>query len=218
MANALQKEVFETRQKSRDTVYIVEDDASTREALGELIRPTGAAVESFRSAEEFLDAYRSDNPSCLLLDQHLPGISGCELLRQLRSEGVPIPVVFVTAHPSTPMTVDAMRMGAVNVLEKPCCENELRDAIHAALTNGRKEQRQSAYRREVAERIDGLNNSEREVLTHVLNGVPNKQIASQLGVCIRTVEARRSKIYKTIGVQSVAELTRACVAAGYIDA
>lgn len=202
----------------QDTVYIVEDDASTRDALGELIRPTGAKVQAFRSAEEFLQAYEPQSPGCLLLDQRLPGISGCELLRQLRSEGVPIPAVFVTAHATTPMTVDAMRMGAVNVLEKPCCENELRDAIGLALSQDRKQLRRSAVRRDSADRLDQLTPSEREVLVQVLDGVPNKQIASQLNVCIRTVEARRSRIYKAMGVQSVAELTRACVAAGFIDA
>jgi FixJ family two-component response regulator len=202
----------------QDTVYIVEDDASTRDALGELIRPTGAKVEAFRSAEEFLQAYEPQSPGCLLLDQRLPGISGCELLRQLRSEGVPIPAVFVTAHASTSMTVDAMRMGAVNVLEKPCCENELRDAIGLALAQDRKQLRRTANRRDASGRLDQLTPSEREVLVQVLEGVPNKQIASQLSVCIRTVEARRSRIYKAMGVQSVAELTRACVAAGFIDA
>ncbi len=207
-----------TAQESTDTVYIVEDDASTREALGELIRPTGAKVEVYRSAEEFLKAYQRENPGCLLLDQRLPGISGCELLRQLRSEGVPLPAVFVTAYATTSMTVDAMRMGAVNVLDKPCCENELRDAIGVALAQDRKQLRKSANRREAATRLEQLSPSERDVLAQVLNGVPNKQIASQLGVCIRTIEARRSRIYKTMGVQSVAELTRACVAAGFIDA
>jgi two-component system, LuxR family, response regulator FixJ len=203
---------------ARETVYIVEDDASTREALGELIRPTGANVEAYRSAEEFLQAYQHDTPACLLLDQRLPGISGCELLRQLRSEGIPIPAVFVTAYANTSMTVDAMRMGAVNVLDKPCCENELRDAIGVALAQDRKQLRRSSHRREAAARLEQLSPSERDVLVQVLNGVPNKQIASQLGVCIRTVEARRSRIYKAMGVQSVAELTRACVAAGFVDA
>lgn len=202
-----------------DTVYIVEDDASTREALGELIRPTGASVETYRTAEEFLEAYQgSGAEGCLLLDYRLPGISGSELLRQLRSDGAPLPAVVVTAHASTPMTVDAMRMGAVNVLDKPCGESELRDAIGLALSQSRKLRKQEAHRREAATRIQQLTPSEREVLDHVLNGVPNKQIASMLNVCIRTVEARRSRIYKTMGVQSVAELTRACVAAGFIDA
>ncbi len=202
----------------QETVYIVEDDASTREALGELIRPTGAKVEAYRSAEEFLEGFNRENPACLLLDQRLPGISGCELLRQLRSEGVPIPAVFVTAYASTATTVDAMRMGAVNVLDKPCCENELRDAIGVALAHDRSQLQKSMTRQEAAHRIEQLSSSEQDVLVQVLNGVPNKQIASQLGVCIRTVEARRSRIYKAMGVQSVAELTRACVAAGFIDA
>ncbi|MDA8745890.1 response regulator [Rubripirellula amarantea] len=203
--------------QTQETVYIVEDDASTRDALGELIRPTGARVEAFRSAEDFLKAYEPNTAGCLLLDQQLPGISGCELLRQLRSEGVPIPAVFVTAYASTSMTVDAMRMGAVNVLDKPCCDNELRDAIGLALAQDRKQLLRSANRRESASRLEQLSPSERQVLVQVLDGVPNKQIASQLGVCIRTIEARRSRIYKTMGVQSVAELTRACVAAGFVD-
>lgn len=203
---------------TKETVYIVEDDSSTREALGELIRPSGAEVKTFRSAEEFLQDYHRDEAGCLLVDQRLPGISGCELVRQLRSEGVPIPAVFVTAHASTPMTVDAMRMGAIDVLDKPCCENELRDAIRVALSESRKQRQKISHRQEAAARIEQLTPSERDVLVQVLDGVPNKQIANRMGVCIRTIEARRSRVYKTMGVQSVAELTRACVAAGFIDA
>lgn len=203
---------------TQETVYIVEDDSSTREALGELIRPSGAEVKTFRSAEEFLRDYRRDDAGCLLVDQRLPGISGCELVRQLRSEGTPIPAVFVTAHASTSMTVDAMRMGAIDVLDKPCCENELRDAIDVALSEGRKQRQRLAHHRDAAARIEQLTQNERDVLVQVLEGVPNKQIANRMGVCIRTVEARRSRIYKTMGVQSVAELTRACVAAGFVDA
>lgn len=202
----------------QDTVYIVEDDASTRDALGELIRPTGANVEAYDSAEAFLAAFQRESPSCLLLDNNLPGISGCDLLQQLRGDGVPIPAVFVTGYATTPMTVNAMRMGAIDVLEKPCCENELRDAIHEALARDRKHLRTRSNRREAAERIEQLTKSEKAVLEQVLEGVPNKQIASQLGVCIRTVEARRSRIYKTMNVNSVAELARVCVAAGFVDA
>lgn len=201
-----------------ETVYIVEDDASTRDALGELIRPTGAKVELFDSAEAFLSGFQRDTPSCLLLDESLPGVNGCELLQQIRSEGIPIPAIFVTGYATVPMAVNAMRMGAMDVLEKPCCENELRVAIQGALAHDRKQLRQSATRREAADRIEQLTPSERSVLTQVLEGVPNKQIASQLGVCIRTVEARRSRIYKTMGVNSVAELARVCVAAGFVDA
>jgi len=202
----------------QETVYIVEDDSSTRDALGELIRPTGANVQLFDSAEAFLNGFDRNTPSCLLLDESLPGINGCDLLRQIRSEGVPIPAIFVTGYATVPMTVNAMRMGAMDVLEKPCCENELRVAIKDALAHDRKQLRRSANRRQAAERIEQLTPSERSVLTQVLEGVPNKQIASQLGVCIRTVEARRSRIYKTMGVNSVAELARVCVAAGFVDA
>ncbi|QDU55478.1 response regulator transcription factor [Aeoliella mucimassa] len=200
-----------------DTVYIVEDDESTREALGELIRPTGAKVVTYGSAEEFLQNVDSDQPSCLLLDHQLPGMNGCELLRQLRNDNLQMPAVLVTAYATTSMAVDAMRMGAVNVLEKPCCENQLRDAIDQALALGRKEATRNATRRELAARIEGLSDNERAVLKYVLDGVPNKQIASLMNVCIRTIEARRSRIYKSMGVQSVAELTRSCVAAGFID-
>jgi FixJ family two-component response regulator len=199
------------------TVFIVEDDASTREALEELIRPTGADVESFGSAEAFLQSYEGQRAGCVLLDHRLPGMSGCELLRQLRDSGDTIPAVLVTAYAETATTVNAMRMGAIDVLDKPCCENQLRDTIAVALEKDRKQRRRSAGRREAAARIEELSTSERDVLVRVLNGVPNKQIANQLGVCIRTVEARRSRIYKAMQVQSVAELTRACVAASFID-
>ena len=200
------------------TVFIVEDDESTREALGDLISPAGAQVVTFASAEDFLQNYDSSAAGCLLLDHNLPGMNGCELLRKLREDGVELPAVLVTAYATTRMAVDAMRMGAVNVLEKPCCENQLRDAIDQALAISRDQASKVATRRDLSDRIDRLSENEREVLTHVLNGVPNKQIASMMNVCIRTIEARRSRIYKTMGVQSVAELTRASVSAGFIEA
>ncbi len=201
----------------RETVYIVEDDASTRDALEELIRPTGANVESFNSAEAFLSNFDCQQPSCLLVDQKLPGISGCELLRQLHGAGVPIPAVLVTAYATTPITVEAMRMGAVDVLEKPCGDHVIRNAIEQAIQVCRSQTPKPPSLRNAARHIEQLSASESTVLVEVLEGVPNKQIARQLGVCIRTVEARRSRIYKTMGVKSVAELTRACVAAGFID-
>lgn len=200
-----------------ETVYIVEDDASTRDALMELIRPTGADVEAYATAEEFLANFRRQTPACLLLDENLPGLNGRELLRQLRDDGQEIPAVFVTACATTPMTVDVMRMGAVTVLEKPCCDNALRDAISQALEQDQRQYAAATARQEAAARIAELSPSEQEVLVQVLDGVPNKQIARQLGVCIRTVEARRSRIYKTMHVQSVAELARVCVAAKFID-
>lgn len=202
----------------QETVFIVEDDAGARDAMGELIRTTGARVETFNSAEEFLSKVRIDSPSCVLIDEKLPGIDGCELLKQLSAEGKRIPAVFVTAFATTAMTVNAMQLGAVNVLDKPCGELELRSAVKQALANDRTRLRRSGARLELAARLDTLSKNETDVLVQVLDGVPNKQIARQLGVCIRTIEARRSKIYKTMGVKSVAELVRACVSAGFIDA
>ncbi len=201
-----------------DTVYIVEDDVSTRDALQELIYPTGVKVESFGSAEDFLQGIDHRNPGCLLVDEKLPGMSGSDLLRLLQQQGVQVSAVLVTGHATIPTTVNAMRMGAVDVLEKPCCDNMLCNAIEQALVDCRKQTRRSSAHRDSTTRIERLSPSESEVLKHVLDGMPNKQIARQLGVCIRTVEARRSRIYKTMGVQSVAELTRACVAAQFIDA
>ncbi len=210
--------MVQTNATPNPTVFVIEDDASTREALEQLIAPAGYEVSSFASAEAFLDAYRPNGPHVLLVDDRLPGISGSTLLRRLHDAGDQSPAVVVTAYATTPMVVEAMRHGALTVLDKPCSEHQLRESVRLGVEKSQRDYEARQSRQEIATQLEQLNEKEREVLSAVLDGVPNKQIAKQQGVCIRTVEARRSKIYKTLGVTSVAELTRACVLGGFISA
>ena len=200
-----------------DVVYVVEDDSDTREALSELLSPS-AKVKSFASAEEFLNFTHANGPACLLLDEQLPGMSGSELLQRLHRDRRTLPTVFVTAYADTPLTVNAMRHGATTVLDKPCGDAALRRAVAQALNEDRARRQRDGARRQAADALAKLSDSEREVLRMVLDGTPNKQIARRLGVCVRTVEARRSKIYKMTGVTSVAGLVRLCLTAGFIEA
>ncbi|TWT77682.1 Transcriptional regulatory protein FixJ [Posidoniimonas polymericola] len=198
-------------------VFVIEDDAAARSAVCEMLEPKGLKVEAYGSAEEFLANRKPEGPSCLLLDDRLPGMRGSELLRRLAEDGVQTPAVLITGYATTSTTVDAMRHGAVSVLDKPCSDIALEEAVGAAIAADvlRREQEQPS--RVAKERLSKLNDSEMEVLRMVLDGVPNKQIASRMGVCIRTVESRRSKIYSAAQVNSVAELVRLCVAAGVVD-
>ncbi|MEM6329073.1 MAG: response regulator [Planctomycetota bacterium] len=200
------------------TVFVVEDDLDTREAIAELFSPQGFKVRAFGSAEEFLSGYHPAGPACLLLDERLPGMPGSELLRRLHASGVRLPTVLVTAYATTPITVAAMRHGATTVLDKPCSDSNLREAVGHALEEDTQRRRREAHCAAAKDRLATLSDSERRVLEMVLQGTPNKQIARRLGVCVRTIEARRSRIYNAAGVKSVAELVRLCVAAGFIDA
>ncbi|MEM8865078.1 MAG: response regulator [Planctomycetota bacterium] len=200
------------------TVFVVEDDLDTRDALSELLTPAGLKVRSFGSAEEFLSSFKPNGPACLLVDERLPGMPGSELLRRLKSTGVELPTIMVTAFATTPFTVAAMRNGATAVLDKPCADHTIRDAVNEALDEDKRRRERDASVTEAKRRLAELSDSERQVLEMVLQGTPNKQIARRLEVCVRTVEARRSRVYQTTGVNSVAELVRLCVAAGFIDA
>lgn len=199
------------------TVFVVEDDVDTREAISELLSPN-CKVRTFGSAEEFLNGFTANGPSCLLLDERLPGMSGSELLRRMHDEGVTLPTIFVTAFANTPLTVEVMRNGATTVLDKPCGASAMREAVLMALSQDQSRYHKKRAQDEARKKLEGLSDSESEVLRMVLDGTPNKQIARRLNVCVRTIEARRSRIYQTTGVNSVAELVRLCVSAGFIDA
>ncbi|MCA9240751.1 MAG: response regulator transcription factor [Planctomycetales bacterium] len=208
----------EAEQKLKATIFVIDDDEATRNAVSEMFQPSQAGVRAYESAEAFLKDFVPNGPSCLLLDERLPGISGSQLLKQLARDGVCMPAVVVTAHASTPTTVEAMRHGAITVIEKPCADSVLEAAVNRALEQDARRLTAEAPRRLARQRLSELTTSEMQVLAMVLDGVPNKQIASRLGVCVRTIEARRSKIYQTAKVSSVAELVRMCVTAGVVDA
>jgi FixJ family two-component response regulator len=189
-------------------VFVVDDDASVRRSTERLVRPLGFAIQTFASAREFLDGARVDRPACLVLDVHMPGLSGLDLQRELTQKDVEIPIIFLTGHGDIPMTVRAMKAGAVEFLTKPVKSRDLIAAIRAAVERGRASHR---VRREVdalRERYERLTPREREVLPLVVAGLLNKQIAGELATSERTVKFHRAHIMEKMQAVSLAELVR----------
>ena len=189
------------------TVFIVDDDPAVLRSLTALVRVIFPRVEAFASAGEFLAAY-DDRPGCLVLDVAMPGMSGLELQRKLQIDHVEIPVIFITGHGNVRMAVGAMRGGAVNFLEKPFHEQELWDSIRKGLEVDEENRRWRVRRQRVEKCLATLSPGEQEVLDLILAGNFNKEIASRLGLSIRTVEDRRARLMKKMEAQSVVELVR----------
>jgi len=189
-------------------VYVVDDDAAAREAVAALVGTLGLAVHEYESAESFLRDYGGQRPACIVADLRMLGMSGLEMLIELRRRGLTIPVIILTAHADTPTTVQAMKHGAFTTLDKPCRDSELWDAIRAALQEDAKRNDDDRRRQEIRDRFDSLTPLERDVLAQLLAGEPNKAIAHRLGVSLRTVEARKKKMYEKLQVDSIAELVQ----------
>jgi len=189
-------------------VYVVDDDLPVRQALGSLIRSLGLRVAMFASAGEFLIHPRTDAPSCLLLDVQLPDASGLDLLEQLKASEIEIPIIFITGHGTIPMSVRAIKGGAVEFLTKPFREEDLIGAIEQALTRDRATKAEQAGLGELRGRFERLTPRERDVLALVVQGLLNKQIAGELGTAEQTVKTHRSRIMRKLEVGSVAELVR----------
>lgn len=190
------------------TVYAIDDDPSVRGAIKRLIGSVGLHVELFVSAQEFL-AHRPPNvPSCLVLDIRLPGISGLDLQGQLAKANIQIPIVFITAHGDIPMTVRAMKAGAVEFLTKPFRDQDLLDAIHLALEKDRSRRQQEAGLAVLLERYKSLSPREREVVAMVVSGKLNKQIAAQIGTAENTVKVHRSRAMEKMQASSLADLVK----------
>ena len=190
-------------------VFVVDDDASMREALSSLLRSVGLRVLTFASVGDFLIAQRPDAPACLVLDVRLPEISGLELQRTLAAARDPLPIIFITGHGDIPMSVRAMKAGAVEFLTKPFSHRDLLDAVRLALEGDRLARRQRALDLEIRARYDSLTPREQQVLHQVVAGKLNKQIAAELGTSERTVKAHRAQVMGKMQVDSVAELVRA---------
>jgi FixJ family two-component response regulator len=189
-------------------VYVVDDDPSIRDALDSLIRSVGFRAQTFASAQDFLRSVRPDAPGCLVLDVRLPGLSGLDLQRELARVDIRIPIIFITGHGDIPMSVSAMKAGAVEFLTKPFRDQDLLDAIQAAVERDRASQEGRAELAELRSRHRSLTPREREVMQHVVSGLLNKQIAGELGTSEVTVKLHRGQAMQKMRAASLADLVR----------
>jgi FixJ family two-component response regulator len=189
-------------------VFVIDDDASVRDAVKRLIASVGLRVETFGSTREFLAAKRPDVPACLVLDVRLPDVSGLELQRDLAALDFQIPIIFITGHADIPMTVRAMKAGAVEFLTKPFRGQELLDAVQEAIAKDRAAWSERAQMAELRGRYETLTPREKEVLKLVASGLLNKQVGAELGTSELTVKTHRGRVMEKMGADSLADLVR----------
>jgi FixJ family two-component response regulator len=194
--------------EAQAVVFVVDDDEGMRQSLKNLIGSVGLRVEAFASAQEFLRSKLMDVPGCLVLDVRLPGLSGLDLQKRIADAGIAIPIIFITGHGDIPMTVRAMKAGAVEFLTKPFRDQDLLDAIQQALERDRIAREQRAEIEELRGRLDSLTPREREVMGLVVAGLLNKQIAGELGTSETTIKIHRHQVMEKMGAGSLAELVR----------
>ncbi|RST55395.1 response regulator transcription factor [Variovorax sp. MHTC-1] len=192
----------------RPVVFVVDDDLAMREALQDLLASVGMDVRVYASTQDFMQAQRPDAPGCLVLDVRLPGASGLSFQEELPRAGVDLPVIFITGHGDIPMTVRAMKAGAVEFLSKPFRDQELLDAIDAAIERHRAQRLETALVAELRQRFAALTQREREVMALVSTGRVNKQIAAELSISEATVKVHRGQIMRKMQAKSLAQLVR----------
>ncbi|MCM3903354.1 MAG: response regulator transcription factor [Pyrinomonadaceae bacterium] len=194
--------------KAEQVVFVIDDDPSMRAAIRELIEAVGISCQTFGSGQELLNATLPDVPSCLVLDVRLPGLSGLNLQRELTARSIHIPIIFITGHGDIPMSVQAMKAGAVEFLTKPFRDQDLLDAIEQATERDRVARREQTELRELRERSEALTPRELEVMRLVVAGLLNKQIAAELSISEKTVNVHRSQVMQKMRADSLAELVR----------
>ena len=194
--------------EEKPVVFVIDDDASVRDGIADLLRSVGQRVEAFGSTQEFLQSKRPDAPGCIVLDVRLPGPSGLEFQRTLRDSNIELPIIFISGHGDIAMSVRAMKSGAIEFLTKPLHEQELLDAIQTGIERDRARRRQAELVAELQKRFESLTAREREVFTLVITGRRNKQIAAQLELSEMTVKVHRSQITRKMRAKSLVDLVR----------
>jgi len=201
---------------SHPLVYVIDDDESVRRSIKRLLKAHGFEAKTFPSADEFLCLPRAVRPSCLVLDLSLPGMSGIDLQKEMERRKLDLPIVFITGHGDIPMSVEAMKGGAVDFLPKPFSSKALLEAVELAMARARGGEKKRLERTKVDKRVGNLTPRELEVMKLVIKGMLNKQIASELGTSIKTIKVHRSRVMRKMEAESVADLVRLAEKAGII--
>jgi len=205
-----------TKNQIESKVFIVDDDPSVRRGVARLLRSAGFQVETFASAREFLERERFDGPACLILDVMMDGMDGLDLQQELSARGLTLPIIFITGHGDIPMSVTAIRAGAVDFLPKPFDDEALLDTVRRTIENDALKYRERARIIGIKDLLATLTPREHEIFTYVITGLLNKQIAAELGIAEKTVKVHRGRVMRKLRVVSVAELVRLAAKAGIV--